>query len=181
MEQIIQSKTKILLTNSMFQINALPSPGLNPLEGPTMCSCGKLGLEGCSRLPALRRGRGACQKSRDQTRKMDQKIKLESASKTNHKRVSQHSGTPLGVGTSHGQLELLDSPRPGLRGSHHLPPYSILCVSLQRLHPNGSFSRDSQVGVPKLSQVGVPGFWTAIAPRPKLGSGQALNKSCISR
>jgi len=41
-------------------IDALPSPGLNPLEGPTMLSCGRVGLEGRSRLPALKRGRGAC-------------------------------------------------------------------------------------------------------------------------
>ncbi len=73
-----------------------------------------------------------------------------------------------------------DSPRPGLKGSHHLPPYSILCSSSPRLHPNGSFSRDSQVGVPKLSLVGVPGLWTFIAPRPELGLGRGLNQSCIS-
>jgi len=87
----------------------------------------------------------------------------------------------LGVGTSHGHFGLLDSPRPGLRGSHHLPPYSILCSSLPRLHPNGHFSQDSQVGVPKLSRVGVPRLWTATAPRPKLSSGRALNQSCSSR
>jgi len=40
--------------------DALPSPGLNPLEGPTMLSCEKLGLERRSRLPTLKRGRGAC-------------------------------------------------------------------------------------------------------------------------
>ncbi len=40
--------------------DALPSPGLNPLEGSTMCSCGKLGLRRRSRLLALERGRGAC-------------------------------------------------------------------------------------------------------------------------
>jgi hypothetical protein len=74
-----------------------------------------------------------------------------------------------------------DSPRPGLGGSHHLPPYSILYSSPPRLHPNGSFSRDSQVGVPKLSRVGVSGLWTVIAPHPKLGSGQALNQSCNTR
>ncbi len=34
-------------------------------------NCGKLGLEGRSRLPALKGGRGVCQKSRDQTRKKD--------------------------------------------------------------------------------------------------------------
>jgi len=52
----------------------------------------------------------------------------------------------LGVGTSHRQFDAQDSPRPGLGGNHHL-----LCSSPPRLHPNGSFSRDSQVGVPKLS------------------------------
>jgi len=58
----------------------------------------------------------------------------------------------LGVGISHGHFGPQDSLRPGLGGSHHLLPYSILCNAPLRLHPNGSFSRDSQVGVPKLSQ-----------------------------
>jgi hypothetical protein len=87
----------------------------------------------------------------------------------------------LGVGTSHGHFYTQDSPRPGFGGSHHLPPYSILCSSPLRLHPNGYFSRDSQVGVPKLSRVGVSGLCIVIAPRPKLGSGQALNQSYSSR
>jgi hypothetical protein len=86
----------------------------------------------------------------------------------------------LGVGASHGHFYTQDSPRPGLGGSHHLPPYSILCSSSPKLHPNGSFSQDSQVRVPKLSRVGVPGLWTAIAPRPELGSGRGLNQSCSS-
>jgi len=85
-------------------------------------------------------------------------------------------GTPLGVGTSHGHFDTQDSPRPGLGGSHHLPPYSILCSSPPRLHPNGFFSRDSQVVVPKLSRVGVPGLWTLITPCSELGLGQGLNQ-----
>jgi hypothetical protein len=40
--------------------DALLSPLLDPLEGQTMLSCEKLGLEGRSRLPALKEGRGAC-------------------------------------------------------------------------------------------------------------------------
>jgi hypothetical protein len=28
--------------------DALPSPGVNPLEGSTMCNCGKLGFGRCS-------------------------------------------------------------------------------------------------------------------------------------
>jgi hypothetical protein len=39
--------------------DALPSPGVNPLEGLPKCSCGKLGLERRSRLPTLERGRGS--------------------------------------------------------------------------------------------------------------------------
>jgi len=70
----------------------------------------------------------------------------------------------LGVGTSHRHFDTLDSPRPGLGGSHHLPPYNILCSSPWELHPNGTFSRDSQVGVPKLSRVGLPGLWTLRTP-----------------
>jgi len=77
-------------------------------------------------------------------------------------------------------LDSLDSPRPGLGRSHHLPPYSILCSSPPHLHPNGFFSRDSQSGVPKQSRFGLLGLWTLITPRPKLGSGRGLNQSCSS-
>jgi hypothetical protein len=102
--------------------------------------------------------------------------------------VSSHSGTPLGVGTSHGQLDSLDSPRPELEGSHHLPPYNILCASPPRLHRSGSFSRDSQVGIPKLSwncletvPGGVPGLWELISPNCRVGSRRSLNQSCNPR
>jgi len=70
----------------------------------------------------------------------------------------------LGVETSHGHFDTLDSPRPGLEGSHHLPPFNILCSSPQELHPNGTFSQDFQGGVPKLSRVGVPELWELITP-----------------
>ncbi len=85
------------------------------------------------------------------------------------------------LGQVTGNLDSLDSPRPGLGGSHRLPPYSILYSSTGRLHPNGSFSRDSQSGVPKLSRFGLPGLWAFITSRPKLGSGRGLNQSCSSR
>jgi hypothetical protein len=42
--------------------------------------------------------------------------------------------------------------------SHHLTPYSILCVTPREWHPNVTFSRDSRNGVPKLSRM-CPG-WT---------------------
>jgi hypothetical protein len=78
-------------------------------------------------------------------------------------------------------LDSLDSPRLGLRGSHHLPPYSILCSSPSHLHPNGSFSRDSQSGVLKLSRFRLSRLWTLITPRPKFGLGRGLTQSCSSR
>ncbi len=39
---------------------------------------------------------------------------------------------------------------------HHSFPYSIFCNFPQELHPNGTFSQDSQMGVPKL---GLLLFW----------------------
>jgi len=136
--------------------------------GPFPTSNTRRGVEGHARSPGIRLRRGTSI------------ISLESASKTNHKRVSSHSGTPLGVGTSHMHLDSLDSPRPGLGGSHHLPPYSIFYDFLPHLHPNGSFSRDSQSGVPKLFRFGLLGLWTLITPRPKLRLKRGLNQSCSS-
>jgi hypothetical protein len=102
--------------------------------------------------------------------------------------VNSHSGTPLGVGTSHGHFGPQHTPRPGLGGSHHLPPYSILCATPPRLHPNGSFSRDSQVGVPKLSRncpkivpARVLGLWELITPDCKVWLQQNLNQTCSPR
>jgi hypothetical protein len=45
--------------------DALPSPGVNPLEGSPKCSCGKLGLGRRSRLPTLERGRRSSWEPRD--------------------------------------------------------------------------------------------------------------------
>ncbi len=39
--------------------DALPSPGVNPLEGSPKCSYGKLGLGRHSRILTLERGRGS--------------------------------------------------------------------------------------------------------------------------
>jgi hypothetical protein len=83
-------------------------------------------VEGRARSPGIRLGRGTRLSS------------LNLHPKPTTKRVSSHSGTPLGVGTSHGHFDTQDSPRPGLGGSHHLPPYSILCATSRRLHPNDS-------------------------------------------
>jgi hypothetical protein len=92
--------------------------------------------------------------------------------------VSWHSGSLLVLGQATGNTDSLDSPRLGLEGSHHLPSYSILCVTPPHLHPNGSFSRDSWSGVPKLSQFGLPGLWELITPSSDLWLGRGLNQTC---
>ncbi len=84
------------------------------------------------------------------------------------------------LGQSTGNLDSLDSPRPGLGGSHHLPPYNILCSSPQRLHPNDIFSWDSQGGVPKLSRFGLLGLWASITSCSYLRLGWGLKQSCSS-
>jgi hypothetical protein len=78
-------------------------------------------------------------------------------------------------------MDTQDSPRPGLGGSHHLSPYSILCSSPRRVHPNGYFSRDSRMGVSKSRQMGLPGLWSPITLRADLGSWCGLKQSCSSR
>jgi len=76
----------------------------------------------------------------------------------NHKLVRSPSETLLVLGQAMGNTDSLDSPQPGLRGSHHLPPYNILYIAPPHPHPNGFYSHDSQGGVLKLSQFGLPGL-----------------------
>jgi len=84
-------------------------------------------------------------------------------------KVNSPSETPLVLGQATGNIDSLDSPWPGLGGSHHLPPYSILCVAPPHSHPNGFYSRDSQGGVPKLSRFGLLGLRELIPPGSNLG------------
>jgi hypothetical protein len=82
--------------------------------------------------------------------------------KTSHKRFWTHK-------THHG---------PRLRGSHHLPPYSILCASAWHLHPNGFLSRDSQGGISKLSRFGIPPLCGVIILFSDLWLGWGLKETC---
>ncbi len=77
-----------------------------------------------------------------------------------------------------GNSDSQDSPRLELGGSHHLPPYTILCISLQGPHPNDFLSRDSQMGVPKLSTLGLPQLWSLITLCADLRLRWGLNQSC---
>jgi hypothetical protein len=66
-------------------------------------------------------------------------------------------------------------------GATTSPPLSrVLCSSPRGLHPNSTFSRDSQGGVPKLSRVGLPGFWASITSCSDLQLGWGLKQSCSS-
>jgi hypothetical protein len=87
---------------------------------------------------------------------------------------------PFGCWDKPQALGLTWLPTAWTQGKPHLPPYSILCSSTWRLHPNGFFSWDSQGGFPKLSRFGLPRLWAFITFRPELGSGQGFNQSCIS-
>ncbi len=77
-------------------------------------------------------------------------------------------------------MDSQDSPQPGLGGSHHLPPYSILCASPRGPHPNGILSRDFQGGVPKFPNLGLPQLWRPITFSANLWSIWGLMKSCSS-
>jgi len=53
-------------------------------------------------------------------------------------------------------MDSQDSPRPGLGGSHHLPPYNILYAWPQGQHPHVILSRDFQVGSPEILEIETP-------------------------
>jgi hypothetical protein len=115
------------------------------------------GVEGRARIPGIRLGR-------------DQAIWSRTCIQNQHKLVRFHSACiwcwdkPWANSDSH------DTPRPGLGRCHHHPPYSILCASSPHLHPNGTFSRDSQSGVPKLSRFWTPRTWGhhSFSPQPPI-------------
>ncbi len=84
------------------------------------------------------------------------------------------------LGQATGNTDSLDSPRPRLEGSHHLPPYSILYVTLLHPHLNGFLSWDSQGGVPKLSWFGLSGLHEVITLCSDLQLGRGLKQTCSS-
>jgi hypothetical protein len=63
-------------------------------------------------------------------------------------------------------------------GSHHLPPYSILCVSPQDPHPNDILFRDSQMGVPKFPKLGLLWLWGLITLCSDLWLRWGVKQSC---
>jgi hypothetical protein len=85
-----------------------------------------------------------------------------------------HSWSILVLGRTTGNS---DSPWPGLGGSHHLPPYSILYASPRGPHPNGILSRDSHLEVPKLLKLGFSRLWGPITSRENLEFRWGLKQS----
>ncbi len=79
-----------------------------------------------------------------------------------------------------GNTNAQDSPRLGLGGSHHLPPYSIFCGWPRSLHLNGFSLRDSRVGVSKSRQLGLLRFWSPITLRADLQLRCDLKQKCSS-
>ncbi len=77
-------------------------------------------------------------------------------------------------------LDSLDLPQPEFGGSHHLHPYSIFCVHPRHPHSNGFLSRDSQDGIPKLPQFGLPRLWKLIIPSSNLRLKWSLKQTCSS-
>ncbi len=85
------------------------------------------------------------------------------------------------LGWTIGNSDSQDSPRPGLGGSHHLPPYSIFYASPRGPHPNGFLFWDFEVGVPKLPRLGLLQLWGAITLRADLRWRWGLKQSCSPR
>jgi hypothetical protein len=86
-------------------------------------------------------------------------------------------GALLVLGQTTGNSNTQNSPRPGLEGIRHLPPYSILYTSPWGPHPNGFLSRDSQLGVTKFPQLGLPWLWGHITSCANIWSRWGLKKS----
>jgi len=80
-----------------------------------------------------------------------------------------------------GKLGSQNSRQPGLGGSHHLPPYSILCAFPWSPHPNDILLWDSQVGVPKFAKLGLPWLWGRITLCADLRLKWGLKQSCSLR
>jgi len=120
-------------------------------------------------------------KLRDGTRKSD-KIYLftRTCIKPTNKLVSSLSRAPLVLGQATGNFGLTWLTTAWTRGKPPPSPISILCTFLRHLHPNGFLPRDSQGGVPKLSQFELPGLCEVIILCSNLRLRWGLKKTCSS-
>jgi hypothetical protein len=82
--------------------------------------------------------------------------------KPNHKLVSAQLEPFWCIDEPRANTNSQNSLRPKLGGSHHLPPYNILCAWPWDQHPNVILSWDSQMGVPKFPKLGLLQLWGPI-------------------
>jgi hypothetical protein len=101
----------------------------------------------CSQLVALKGVEGRAGSSGIRLGR-DQAIWSRTCIQNQHELVITHSACLWCWDKPRANSDSHDTPRPGLGRCHHHTPYSILCVRPREWHPNGSFSRDSQSGVP---------------------------------
>ncbi len=81
------------------------------------------------------------------------------------------------LGQSTGNFRLIRLTTAQTPGSHHLPPYSILCASSRHLYPNGFLSQDSQREVPKLSRFELLSLCKFVTFCSDLGLGWGLKQT----
>jgi len=94
--------------------------------------------------------------------------------------VSSPSETLLVLGRATSNTDSFESPQPKLRGSHHLPPYSIFCIAPLHPHPNGFYSWASQGG-DEIVPIWTPRrLWELITPGSNLGLRWGLKQTCSS-
>jgi hypothetical protein len=79
-----------------------------------------------------------------------------------------------------GNMDTLDSPRPELGGSHHLPLIVYFVARHEAYIQMPFLSRDSQVGVLKSRWLGLLRLWSPIILQTDLKSKCNLKQSCSS-
>ncbi len=99
--------------------------------------------------------------------------------------VSSHSGTPLGVGTSHGHFGPRDTPRPGPREYATTILPIVYSVTLGGTHARmslfpGTPGLESR-NCPEIVLGGVPGLWELITPDYGVWLRQGLNQTYSPR
>ncbi len=129
------------------------------------------------------RGRGACQSSGMELGRVDKLHSLTWACTQPTQSGQCIVGTFLVLGRTTGNMNTQDSPQPRLGGSHHLPPYSILCTSPRSLHPNGFSLLGLPRGSPEIAPTRTP---TTLEPhnfasRPRIQVRSKAKLQLLSR
>jgi hypothetical protein len=128
--------------------------GWNPLEGFTKSSCGKLRLGGT--LPTSNSRKGVEGRVGSPGSRLGRRFSRSSMNLHQNKPpmwLVHIPGHPWVLGQATGTSDHKTHHGPDSRVCHHHTPYSILCDAPWGPHPNGTNSRDSRNGVPKLSRV----------------------------